>query len=482
MMRDAAGECKELVTAFIAEESPEGRGVILEQIMFHWSNAASVASDARGPFMDGRQVVLLENFFGDSPVNPDCWLAIEWKHTYRQLFEFFYADLMAQSHLKDLYDTITYTWDDETQELEIDTSGLIAALQEGLAANPEEGRELLSEFARSRRAMGFHAQNCFLSLRETFIQQDPELGWVFDTGGLPVIEHVGEGEAPTTPGIYGTRLSEAIRGSLTEGTGWLEGVDGEDVIYGTDRDEVLSQHTGYGNGLFVGGGGDDKIITWYGNDILDGGEGNDKLYGEFGNDTYIFRIGSGQDFIFDCDRTPGNVDTIWLGSNLTPDDIRLRRAGRELVLSIEDTSDTLTVHEFFMHEIKQIEQIQFMDGTLWTYDDIIREAFSPTEGDDVIYGVADDDTISGAGGRDWLYGESGDDTLRGDSGEDHLFGGAGNDIMEGGIGDDIMDGGTGDDTYLFNLGSGQDTISDRDTTPGNTDTLVFGAGILPEDV
>ena len=74
---------------------------------------------------------------------------------------------------------------------------------------------------------------------------------------------------------------------------------------------------------------------------MDGGEGNDILMGETGNDTYIFRGGSGQDTIIDTDSTAGNIDTIWLGSNLTPDDVTLKRVVDNLVLKINDTTDTL---------------------------------------------------------------------------------------------------------------------------------------------
>ena len=51
---------------------------------------------------------------------------------------------------------------------------------------------------------------------------------------------------PGAPNIEGSDRSEAIKGSLTEGNGWLRGFDGNDVIYGTDRDEILSQDSGEG--------------------------------------------------------------------------------------------------------------------------------------------------------------------------------------------------------------------------------------------
>ena len=169
------------------------------------------------------------------------------------------------------------------------------------------------------------------------------------------------------------------------------------MIYGTSRNEVLINETG--DSLLVAGGGNDQIWAGAGNDILDGGEGNDLLKGEAGNDTYIFRRGSGQDTIIDTDATAGNVDTIWLGSNLTPEDVTLKRSGNNLVLKINDTTDTLTVQDYFGNNstINRIEQIQFMDGTVWIDSDILRETFAPTEGDDLIYGGSGDDNLRRAG-------------------------------------------------------------------------------------
>jgi Ca2+-binding RTX toxin-like protein len=181
---------------------------------------------------------------------------------------------------------------------------------------------------------------------------------VIDTGGLPVYEHLHQGTRTGSPHIEGTDNADAVRGSLTEGDGWINGLNGDDVIYGTERNEQLVN--GSGDALLVAGGGTDQIWAGPGDDILDGGPGDDLLYGETGNDTYIFRRGSGQDTIIDTDATAGNVDTIWLGSNLTPEDITLRRVGNNLVLKILDTTDSITVQDYFRNDspLNRIEQIQ----------------------------------------------------------------------------------------------------------------------------
>jgi len=519
MARDASGQLKSLVESFIAEMNPANRATILDQIIFKWTGTDAIATNARGPFMDGRKVVALEKFYGDSPRNPDPGLATLWKDTYHELFEIFYSNLMSQTHLKNLFDKIDYAFDEISQKIKGDLSAVVTDIQAALAGDPDQGKALLSEFSRTLRGFGAQEMVNYLSFRETFIMQDESLGWVIDAGGLPVIDGIGQGSAPLSQHVIGMYTADAVKGSLTEGDGYINGLAGSDVVYGTSRHETLINSTG--DSILVAGAGNDRIWAGTGNDILDGGAGNDVLEGESGNDTYIFRLGSGQDKIIDTDPTEGNTDTIWIGSNLTPDDIALRRSGNNLIVKINNTTDTLTVQDFFKNEspLNRIEQIQFMDGTVWNMDEMYYRVLPlPTETDDIIYGSSGDDILHGLGGNDAIYGLAGNDTLFGDAdgdilyggtgedtidsgegadvldggtGNDALFGDAGNDklnggtgedLIDGGEGSDILDGGTGNDTYIFNRGSGQDVINDTETTAWNIDTVIFGANISPSDI
>jgi hypothetical protein len=78
-----------------------------------------------------------------------------------------------------------------------------------------------------------------LLLRETFLQQDPSLGWIFDTGGLPVYDQLGQGDGWYYPHMWGTWNADAVQGSPTAGDGYINGLSGDDVIYGTHRNEYL---------------------------------------------------------------------------------------------------------------------------------------------------------------------------------------------------------------------------------------------------
>lgn len=92
--------------------------------------------------------------------------------------------------------------------------------------------------------------------------------------------------------------------------------------------------------------------------------------------------------------------------------------------------------------------------------------YAPTLAADDIFGTERADTLDGLGGNDRIHGDSGDD------------------IIIGGRGDDYLNGGDGADTYLINIGDGHDTIlnADADALGVAKDRIVFGVGILPDDV
>ncbi|MEW6351609.1 MAG: calcium-binding protein [Thermodesulfobacteriota bacterium] len=518
IVRDSSGQLKGLTEAFVHEKVTANRADILEQLLFKWSGADTVDPASRAPFIDPRRLVFLQELYARQWPNPDIGLATFLNQTYQQNFEIFYSSLMGQTHLKGFFESIEYSLDEQTITRKGDLSAAVLDLTSRLQRDPAQGQEDLSEFARALRGLDVQDRVNYLSFRETFIQQDPSLAWVIDTGGLPVFDHVGQGLRPWSHHIEGTDNADAVRGSLTEGDGVINSFSGEDVLYGTSRDEVFYQESG--DALLVGGGGNDKIWAGADDDILDGGTGNDRLYGEAGNDTYIFRRGSGHDQIVDIDTTVGNTDTIWLGSSLTPEDISLKAVGTDLVLKIIDTGDTLAATSFFdeTRPMFRIERIQFMDGTVWNETDIHWAIYRPSEvadylkgtagddeistlggndtvlalaGDDTVHGGADADTIYGGAGNDALFGdegsdtvysETGDDTLAGGQGDDRLVGGAGRDVLDGGPDNDLLQGEADRDTYLFGRGSGNDTIIEALTTDGSSNTVALGEGILPTDV
>lgn len=86
------------------------------------------------------------------------------------------------------------------------------------------------------------------------------------------------------------------------------------------------------------------------------------------------------------------------------------------------------------------------------------------KGNDTVSGGKGNDIVNGGQGNDLVNGNIGDDTVRGGADNDTINGGDGNDHIYGDKGNDLLYGNTGADTFIFENGSGQDTIADYDST------------------
>ncbi|MDZ7855405.1 calcium-binding protein [Sphaerotilus sp.] len=299
---------------------------------------------------------------------------------------------------------------------------------------------------------------------------------------------------------------------------------GHDTLYGGTGNDVLSGGTGddwidgeAGNNALLGGAGNDSLHGSDGDDTLDGGTGNDVLNGGYGSNVFRFGRGDGQDQISYSWYADGVLE---FKAGIVAGDITARRVDNTLVLSVNDTTDRVSISEFFTSSdlsspLSPVEQVRFFNGTVWDSATLMNLVQVPGLGDDSLQGYGESDTISGLAGNDTIVGHEGDDLLQGDEGADNLVGSAGNDTLDGGIGDDALygggdddslvggagndslDGGYGDDTlsggagndllhggdgtnvYLFGRGDGQDVISSHYYSAG---TLQFNEGITPGQI
>lgn len=275
-----------------------------------------------------------------------------------------------------------------------------------------------------------------------------------------------------------TVIGFAGNDTLVGGSGndQLHGDLGDDVLYGNDGDDYLT-----------GGLGD----SGDGNDSLDGGAGNDTLDGGVGDNTYFFGRGDGMDRIDRYDPTAGKLNTLQLKEGIAPADLRLTRDGDALLVSIEGTLDSVRISGFFSSNnspassagraYNPVQQIRFIDGTLWNLAVMVEKAMTGTGGDDTIVGTRQSDLIQGAAGNDVLVGYGGNDTFRGGDGNDELIGDAGNDVMDGGAGNDIYMAGGGINTFQFGKGDGNDTVWYQSGV-GATGTVSLKSGVLPSEV
>ena len=220
--------------------------------------------------------------------------------------------------------------------------------------------------------------------------------------------------------------------------------DCAETITGTDYDDII-----YGNG------GNDTLYGGNGNDILSGGTGHDRLEGGSGDDIYVWNLNDGIDTISDYQGT----NKIKFGANIAEANLSFAQVGNNLRIIVNnDPSQGLIIESYYSDTRRQIETIEFADGSQASVADLIGNLVSLP--DQVIDGTDDDDILTGGNGND---------TINAGDGYNDITGGKGNDTLNGGY---------DKDTYYYNLGDGYDTISD----PYGRDKIIFGEGISPSDL
>jgi len=235
------------------------------------------------------------------------------------------------------------------------------------------------------------------------------------------------------------------------------------------QQRMIAEATTAGNDTTRGFGDDDTFGSSAGNDLLIGMDGVD---------TYHWGAGSGNDVIdeqaryIDINVGLGGLsltlgaDTIVFGPGITFSGLVFSRlsAAPDLTITLTATGETLTVHNQFAgfqtgplgpQWLDRVEWFQLADGTRISWQQVLG------------------DITSGGAGNDQLWGDLYADT------------------MDGGAGDDVLTGLGYGDSYIFNLGSGHDTLVDGNvsilgdgfvTVDTSPDVLRFGAGIAPGDI
>jgi Ca2+-binding RTX toxin-like protein len=264
-----------------------------------------------------------------------------------------------------------------------------------------------------------------------------------------------------TFGVYGTAGNDTLTGA--------DGVANR--LYGFEGNDYLGGASG--NDMLDGGAGDDTLSGSSGDDTLDGGAGNDVLSGDAGNNTYRFRRGGGTDMINVSGSAAGRVETLVL-DGINAADIRLEKLGTsDLLFVIKDTGESIKVLNYLSNDAFKIDAVKFADGSIWDRAAILNNfGVYGTAGDDALTGIDGlANHMYGYAGNDYLGGASQADYLDGGEGNDSLYGSGGNDTLDGGAGNDLLVGEAGNDTYLFQRGSGADTISNNDTTASRSDII-----------
>ena len=224
---------------------------------------------------------------------------------------------------------------------------------------------------------------------------------------------------------------------------------------GTSFDDSYSEMFATDDTYDLLAGNDHVMYENGGNETYIGGQGNDTFFDFEGDDTYVFNLGDGKDTIIDIN---GSNDCIRFGAGITRNSLSFSNVDNNLVISIKDTTDSITVTEWFVEREGydyKIEYLLFENGTLLSKDEV----------DQIIEGRL-------------IIGSDLDDAIIGNDLDNTLIGYLGNDVYTGGIGNDSIIDDAGNEIYNFNQGDGTDIISDY----AGADIIKFGAGIAKSNL
>ncbi len=255
---------------------------------------------------------------------------------------------------------------------------------------------------------------------------------------------------------YGTEIIAFSDGVTTE---VLDDPVAKAIITGTAANNTLA---GWGfKDTIYGDAGNDTIDGNDGDDTIEGGLGVDVVRGDNGNDTYLWKIGDGNDTLYDSSASLTDIDMLRL-ADVDPSGVSLTRVSgsSNLLITFLGTGEMITVTNNYHSPTTGygLEGIEFADGTIWNQADIFANT--------IVSGTSANNSLSGT--------NKAGDNLYGLEGNDSLYGYDEDDLLEGGTGNDYLDGGNGNDTYLWTTGDGNDTLYDTSTSLTDVDTLHLG--------
>ncbi len=427
---DESGSLNQLILNYKDELDEGQRYSLVNQIIYKWANADSIAPQSRGSYVDARQLVALEHFLGDSfyqtgwGVNPGVTAGKKIAAAFTELSNSITAQLEAQTQFSDLYQQVRWLWDDNSQTLQMDLTGVIAVLQNELNADSANGLAVLDGFVRNLKALGWTNPAVWQSLNDGLAVTQPNALEILQLTQLDTL----------------TGNAEANR---------LDGTVADERLLGFSGDDVLNGQAG--NDVLEGGAGQDTIEAGAGNDLLIGGTGNDVLDGNAGSDVYSFQQGFGNDHIHQYDSATDATDVVNFADLTSQQLTQVIRQDNDLSMLFTN-GDQLTVDGYFETAARRVDYFDFIDGEQWNLSSIkARVDTLGTTGDDSLYGYTNgDNRLFGLEGNDDLHGNSGNDYINGSDGNDSLYGQSGNDTLAGGLGNDSLNGGSGKDSFLFN--------------------------------
>ena len=284
---------------------------------------------------------------GTAGANPVNTATEPLNEVYDCIYNMYYALLDGETHLKN-YLAMTYWTEDRFGNKSLNTDMLNMYFSVCINNGMDMSGEVVG-MAKYIRAMSIHNNNNFIE----FIKNN-----IYDE---KVMEGLRKNFADVL--LLGSHGADEI--SVLNGNKIVLVGEGNDTVYGNN-----------GNDEIYGESGNDKLYGGSGNDSIYGGSGDDYMEGDEGADTYYINLGDGNDEIYNYDYYGWSSDKIVYGAGINPEDIKVTRAGNDLLLSNVSSGDSVRLKNAYSDwgNHSWIGSIEFADGTSWNSDEIRKFA------------------------------------------------------------------------------------------------------------
>ncbi|MFM7363743.1 MAG: hypothetical protein ACKO11_04410, partial [Cuspidothrix sp.] len=165
MARDTSGRLQTLLQNFTQETNSAARDSIMTTLLYAWVGVENNNPNGRDPskvyghLIDARKVEVLEAFMGQSFKGTWCWGETDpnphaqatpiLESMFSKLMQFMKNQLLAQTQFKSLYNSISLSWNNTTNQFDIDVSATITALQTKYTADATAGAILILDFGNN---------------------------------------------------------------------------------------------------------------------------------------------------------------------------------------------------------------------------------------------------------------------------------------------------------------------------------------------
>lgn len=278
-------------------------------------------------------------------------------------------------------------------------------------------------------------------------------------------------------GVIGTSCSITLNNWISKSASQISTIQFFDgtTMTAADVNNILNKNTGGDlTPTIVGTTGDDAFAGNNTNDVYWTKTGKDRIVDYYGDDTYLFYKGDGQKTLID---TYGS-DKIVFGSGIDVEDLTFTKSGTNLIIKRLNSSDAITVCNFYKSSAYTMESLVFNDGTKITSAQITNLIDNGKSSFDNQGGGSSEDPSDPVDPGNETPDTNLTPTILGTTGDDTFSGNSTDDVYWTKTGKDRIVDWDGNDTYIYNKGEGSKTIID---TYG-TDKIAFGSDIKTSDL